>query len=826
MKKSQKEAQSRPCSAIKVSLVTLLCVTGVAVAGMTVRVRAESNTDSAPKTGQVSSTVGNAFGSETTNAIQNSPATQVTASVNTSPQGDKIADDRYVTITSKNYSLYADFYWNAKTTSKQVYGQTFHSTGLYRHQNGSTYLSLYDRNGSWHGYINAKAVTVGANQGGAWLYDDEYATISKAGRPIFDSLAGHVAQQSDAYLNQTFKVTGQYNGFDGQRYLSMYDSQSQWVGYVNQNDVSVTKTPQGVWQALYETVEVTSSNYQAWASFEFLSGPHMLAHTYLAVKGEYHHSNGSIYYSVYNLTSGKWIGYLNANATRKIDSPQGQKIEDNRYVTITSKSYPLYADFYWNTKHSAGSGYQWTFKSTGKYQHINGHTYLSLYNTQNIWQGYIDERAVTEGSGHQGAWLPANAYTTFTTKNVSSNSNFDGAAGESAANLFGNTYAITGQYRDFDWNLIYSIYDSKSKWHGYVNANDVAVTSKSQGLVIPQGGYVTTTQLNQRIWYSCDFISGWSTTDLYQKTYQIRGKYHAYNGNTYYSLWNNNNDWLGYFNASLGKYSDGAQGAWLSNSFKVRMTTPHYSVWDSFFGREIGNSSLAMGYTYDATGKYSHFNGSTYYSLYQSGKWIGYINADGVTPTGSRKMNVPWISQMSPYNAVDACAAVNLEMLLAWKGKDPGHYNIIANLPQAPYPGGQIGNPFTGKGWKSVIEPSALVDYGRRFYAGFANISGSSMNQIIAYVLSGHPVLYWGWTPYQSKGDIKRNHTHCIIGYDPNRGFLVTDPAYANVNMGAKSITGRSTDLGALSWRSVAYVAMEYGKQYGSEKVKRAIVMY
>ncbi|EGF46988.1 hypothetical protein AAULR_26856 [Lacticaseibacillus rhamnosus MTCC 5462] len=58
------------------------------------------------------------------------------------------------------------------------------------------------------------------------------------------------------------------------------------------------------------------------------------------------------------------------------------------------------------------------------------------------------------------------------------------------------------------------------------------------------------------------------------------------------------------------------------------------------------------------------------------------------------------------------------------------------------------------------------------------NISGASTTQIIAEVLTGHPVLYYGFSPYQRSGDNNRNHCHVISGFDPNRGFEIMDPAY------------------------------------------------
>ncbi|MFY8331255.1 hypothetical protein [Vagococcus carniphilus] len=78
-------------------------------------------------------------------------------------QGNYISDGRYVKITKNNYDMWQNFSWKRKNKTTTVYGKTFKARGRYEHFNRSTYYSLYDNNGKWYGYLNAKA-TRGAKE--------------------------------------------------------------------------------------------------------------------------------------------------------------------------------------------------------------------------------------------------------------------------------------------------------------------------------------------------------------------------------------------------------------------------------------------------------------------------------------------------------------------------------------------------------------------------------------------------------------------------------------------------------------------------------------
>lgn len=133
----------------------------------------------------------------------------------TTAQGPYISDGRYVTVTAKNGVAWTSFDWKTFfANGANLYHKTFLSRGLYHHSNGSTYLSLYDHTGQWKGYINQISVTETGQQG-LWNSANGYATLNQPSQPIYTDFSGNATRTSDAQLGQTYRVTGQYNWFDG-----------------------------------------------------------------------------------------------------------------------------------------------------------------------------------------------------------------------------------------------------------------------------------------------------------------------------------------------------------------------------------------------------------------------------------------------------------------------------------------------------------------------------------------------------------------------------------------------------------------------------------
>ncbi|MGX7024601.1 hypothetical protein [Vagococcus hydrophili] len=233
------------------------------------------------------------------------------------PQGDYIADGRYVTVTNSNYNTWSNFSWKYRQSGKDLYNKTFQAKGRYEHENGATYYSLYDEKGIWYGYINEKGVKVGNGKEGAYIGYNKYVTITSKSYNTWSNFSWKYKQSADLITNKTYLAKGKYHHINGSTYLSLYDNQGTWYGYINEKAGKVANGKEGVYIADGRKVKVVNKNYNTWSNFSWKyrqSTKNMYGKTYTA-RGRYEHANGTTYYSLFD-NSGKWQGYLNSSATK------------------------------------------------------------------------------------------------------------------------------------------------------------------------------------------------------------------------------------------------------------------------------------------------------------------------------------------------------------------------------------------------------------------------------------------------------------------------------------------------------------------------------
>ncbi|MDU4623321.1 MAG: hypothetical protein E6X35_04295 [Enterococcus gallinarum] len=115
------------------------------------------------------------------------------------------------------------------------------------------------------------------------------------------------------------------------------------------------------------------------------------------------------------------------------------------------------------------------------------------------------------------------------------------------------------------------------------------------------------------------------------QTLKIKYRYEHLNGSVYFSIYDNQDNWVGYINANATKVADNAAGAVLFSGQYGTVTSKNYSIWQNFSWKEKNKSANVYGQTLQVKRYYNHFNGSTYYSLYDNrGTWQGYINSGGM----------------------------------------------------------------------------------------------------------------------------------------------------------------------------------------------------
>jgi len=188
--------------------------------------------------------------------------------------------------------------------------------------------------------------------------------------------------------------------------------------------------------------------------------------------------------------------------------------------------------------------------------------------------------------------------------------------------------------------------------------------------------------------------------------------------------------------------------------------------------------------------------------------WYTLGGAQPIAPI-ERTLNVPYVSQYAPVFSPWGCAGASMTMLLRFKGKTVDLKYVQDNLPMYPSDkGGQKGDVYTGAGFGWVITPGSLANYAKKWYSNVSNISNVSTQNIVDRIINGNPVLYYGYSSYQT--DTIRNHYKVIAGYKDNK-FLVYDPLYYSSSAKAGSGGPNKTyDRGAMAWVSITDFAKEW----------------
>ncbi|MGX7030454.1 C39 family peptidase [Vagococcus zengguangii] len=498
--------------------------------------------------------------------------------------------------------------------------------------------------------------------------------------------------------------------------------------------------------------------------------------------------NGKNYYSLYTQKDEKemFYGYVSESALQQADGRQGIYQSYGKYVTITSNNYSIYSNFSWSVKNSTKNIYQKTYLAKGKYQHYNGLTYLSLYDNNGTWMGYVNANATKVADGRQGLYQSFGKYVTVTSNNYSLYSNFSWTVKNSTKNIYQQTYLAKGKYQHYNGLTYLSLYHINGKWMGYVNANATKAGEGRQGAYLAYNKYVTVTNANYTTYRNFSWKNLGTTKNMNLKTYLAKGKYVHTNGMTYLSLWDDKGTWYGYVNANAVSVADGAQGIYQSFNRYITITSPNYSMWNSFNWSLRQTSAKLNKKGFIAKGKYVHYNGAIYYSVYDAlGNWQGYINATGTSLVTYKALPANYYSQMA-IGAWYGCAATSLYTVLKAKGYVPNVslVNFINGLPvsNSNPDEGQIGDPWGKTPFRQVISPVGLNKYARKYTNNTEIITGSSIDRIITEINSGNYVLYWGTYKMGNVG-ITNNPQHCMIarGYKIVNGkeyILIHDPGY------------------------------------------------
>lgn len=289
---------------------------------------------------------------------------------------------KYVTVT-KGYDVWRNLDFSKKGDNSNLKGKTFYAKYAYDHDNGNRYLSLYDDDDKWIGYMNADGVSVGKGEQGAAIKTNKTVTVTN--NKSYKVLKNFNWENSklDAQ-NSIFKVKYEYHHFNGSTYYSLYDLDDNWVGYINSKG---TSTKASVSKEKTEKGKVTVKNKTKIYKNSRLQYPKTANQGKVYDLKSSRTVNGKKYYKVYQ--GKKYQGYISASDVTSLKAKSY-----NKNIKIQKKSaYTRWGDLFFASKKGQTKQGQ---KYLAKYYYVlgNGKKYYSIYQTNSqgkqVWKGYVN----------------------------------------------------------------------------------------------------------------------------------------------------------------------------------------------------------------------------------------------------------------------------------------------------------------------------------------------------------------------------------------------------------------------------------------------------
>ncbi|HPR81438.1 MAG TPA: hypothetical protein PK268_06075 [Enterococcus sp.] len=362
-----------------------------------------------------------------------------------------------------------------KTYQEQLIGNTIYQISEKIVFNDQTaYYKISNTNEQTVAYISEEAIEfVNAPQ-----TVKKYITITSNNSVVYQDI--HLTQKIDStkLLNKTFYVHERITALDGKTYLVLFNNQDNQVGYLKDENLSLTDTPLGTPEAINNYVTVHDSNktfYQDTLLQNEQSTNTLLDTTFLAKK-LYHHFDGNQYISIED-NNKKGIGYIDKSYTKSVAEPQGTYHAYNKYVTIQFGNYDIWQNFDWQKRSHSANYHGQLLQARGYYDHFNGARYLTVYDKNGKWIGYINATATKLSSnGGGGKYHAYNKYVTIQSPNYAIWQNFNWDKRTHSSKYKGKTVLAKGYYDHFNGERYLSLYETNGYWIGYINETGTSLT--------------------------------------------------------------------------------------------------------------------------------------------------------------------------------------------------------------------------------------------------------------------------------------------------------------------------------------------------------------
>ncbi|CAM3960061.1 C40 family peptidase [Catellicoccus marimammalium] len=414
--------------------------------------------------------------------------------------------DNFMTIISNNTDCYTDkTLTKVKQSSKNLYQKTLHATNYIINNDGKKYYELYNNKKEFQGYLCESALKISDyGSAGSFISDDYYIKIHPKGNnaKIWKDLElkNSIGTAQD-HVNEIYHVKGHYNNFNGYTYLSLYDSNDKWFGYVNRLDcleVSSVLNDHHSYKK-YGTIINTGFNiYKDTMLKKAISSTNKYLNKTVYIRGYYDAYDNHRYMSIFeedksDLDDGlKWIGYVDSDALKlsdlEGDSKEGVpfKQKPNTLVSVQKDNIAIWKDLNFTQQLGVIEKNHW-YEIKNKYHHFNNDWYASIYdvnrqNGERTFIGYANMDALKIEEYNFGEYHPLKKmvivakkdtkYGLYTHQSLSADCMIN-----NSLNMAGNTYYAQGYYDRIPTEdnkkggRFYSIRESKDgKWLGYMRS--------------------------------------------------------------------------------------------------------------------------------------------------------------------------------------------------------------------------------------------------------------------------------------------------------------------------------------------------------------------
>ncbi|KAF1305417.1 C40 family peptidase [Candidatus Enterococcus willemsii] len=297
------------------------------------------------------------------------------------PDPQYVKSDFLASIKGNNIKLWNNLEGtNERRTTTN--GQVFNVTGLYQYRSGEVVYSLYNQDGSWAGYVNAKfAIQVKYTTFG------KEVVVNRSNVNVYSDLYCDTLRNSTSeIIGKIFEVRGFYTLGNGDKVYSLYDKEGKWHGYLNSKAASTI--------AYYAQKQLVSISVEGQSMWNDLSLTKVRDTTTGKLGKAYNETayyimeNGAKIISIYN-QDGSWAGYIDSKYLINV-----VYTAFNKEVVISKSGYYSYSDFFFSSRKISTADYMnKSFIAQGFYVLGNGRKYYTLYDASGKWYGYLNSDA-------------------------------------------------------------------------------------------------------------------------------------------------------------------------------------------------------------------------------------------------------------------------------------------------------------------------------------------------------------------------------------------------------------------------------------------------